>query len=102
MIRDGWEYTDNFDGQCYLDRYPDVKADGKYDTPEKALLHWQTFGQAEGRIPGCLIGPAKEGEENDDTPPVTTASNKNGLLIAGAGLLIVFHKQLAKLFKIKI
>lgn len=107
MIRDGMLYTDMFDGTCYLARYPDVAADGKYNTPEKALDHWVTYGEAEGRIPGCLIGPAPANQppapidnSGATTAPTTQAgSSGSGLLIAGVALLIVFGDKIKKMFK---
>lgn len=103
MIRDGILYSDIFDGPCYLARYPDVAADGKYNTPEKALTHWVTFGELEGRIPGCLIGPAPAG--STDTPPITNDSDvpapsptNNSGGISSAGIIIAIAGFFAAMF----
>jgi hypothetical protein len=106
IVKDGFEYSDEFNGRCYLDRYIDVALDGKYNTPEKALIHWETFGKWEGRIPGCLIGPAKDPGNGGIVPPppaggvVPGVSNKV-LLIGGVALVIVlFGDKIKKALKL--
>ncbi|KAK3235926.1 hypothetical protein CYMTET_53903 [Cymbomonas tetramitiformis] len=47
----------NCNWQCYLDRYPDLqKAFGNPSTSTpiaRAMIHWRTYGQSEGRICTC-------------------------------------------------
>lgn len=110
MVKDGIQYTDEFNGYCYLARYPDVAADGKYNTPDKALDHWLTYGQAEGRIPGCEIGPVGgggNGQPIDNTGGGTVTptdqaaptTNKMGLVVAILGIAVAFFgPEIKKMF----
>lgn len=91
-----------FDGVCYLQRYPDVAADGKYNTPDKALDHWLTYGQNEGRIPGCDVpagckcepvtdpgSPAPVDNTTDTGGGIMEWINKNEMAVAvGLGLVL--------------
>jgi thiol-disulfide isomerase/thioredoxin len=53
-----------FNAKCYADNYPDVKAFYKIvDTNELTeknrddlLLHWNVYGKAQNRLPGCVTG----------------------------------------------
>ena len=40
---------DHFDWQYYLDKYPDLRANGIH-TEQQAIEHWNNFGKNEDRI----------------------------------------------------
>ena len=40
---------ESFDWQYYLDKYPDLRING-INTKQRAIRHWETFGNKEGRI----------------------------------------------------
>ena len=40
---------DSFDWQYYLDKYPDLRANG-VKTEQQAITHWKTYGEKEGRV----------------------------------------------------
>ena len=84
-----------FDAACYLERYPDVAADGKYNTAGGAYQHWISFGQFEGRIPGCDAIPIDTG--GDTSAPTTTDKNNTMLILGGIAIILFFFRK--KLFK---
>lgn len=54
--------SSTFNAACYTDRYPDIKQGWKGDPYQ----HYQLYGQAEGRVPGCdLAGTTYATEFNE-------------------------------------
>ena len=95
--------TTEFNGPCYLQKYPVVAADPIWGI--NPALHYITYGMAEGKTPGCDKGPANPADgtggditnpSGNGTNPAPGTSNNTQIYIALAiaAALFLFRKQL--------